>query len=271
MTIDDTASGRVDIHSHVLPHIDDGARDVDEALDMLRMAKEDGTSRIVATPHGIRADVETIRQVTDALRLEAQAADIEIGILTGCEVKFSATLAEDFRAGRLLTINDQNYLLVEFSFRQSWSLLVNTSLYALQLAGVTPIVAHAERYPAVQENPSVLLDLVATGIPIQINAGSLLGLDGNRARQTAELLLHAGIVHVVASDGHRRDTRTPLLSGALRRTDELAGPGTAHRIQQNAVRIISGQALNLPEPDIRALKPASRIVRMFSKLRTYPR
>ena len=257
---------RIDIHSHILPGIDDGARDMDEALEMLRMARADGTSTIVATPHSARVDPQGIQLATEGLRRAAAAAGMDITILCGAEVRFSADLAEDFRSGKLLSIDGQGYVLVEFPFSQSWTSLVNTSLYALQMAGALPIVAHAERYPAVQDNPAILLDLVATGIPVQVNAGSLLGIEGDRERQSAELLLRAGMVHILASDGHRADKRTPLVSAGFQRVAELAGPDAARRIEQNATRILAGRTLNLPEPDRSLLKPPSRLQKVFSKL-----
>jgi len=262
-----TPSGQVDIHSHILPHIDDGARDVDEALDMLRMARQDGTSAIVATPHSDRATPEHIRIATQSLRSEAQAANLRIDILVGCEVKFSADLASDYREGRLLTINDGPYALVEFSFRHAWTSLVHTSLYALQMAGATPVIAHAERYPAVQENPGILLEFIGMGIPIQINAGSLLGTDGIENQRTAELLVNAGMVHLLASDGHRRDQRKPLLKASFDRLGELTGADVVHRVEQNAVRIINERTINLPEPDASALKPPSYLNRVLGKFR----
>lgn len=267
MILDPQESSRVDIHSHILPRIDDGARDMAEALDMLRMAREDGTSTIVATPHSARTEPERIRYAVDSLRLEAANAGIDIEILAGCEVKFNADLAEDYRAGKLLTIADEGYLLVEFSFSRAWNSLVNASLYALQMAGVTAIVAHAERYPVVQERPSILLEMIATGIPVQVNAGSFLGHDGVEEQQTAELLLRAGMVHLLASDGHRRDKRQPLLSSGYRRISELAGPDVAARIEQNAEKIITGRTLNLTEPDASVLKPASPLGRLLGRFR----
>src|SRR5690606_26963216 len=105
---------------------------------------------------------ERINYATDALSLQARNYGLPITILPGSEVKFSAELPEDYRAGKLQTINNKGYLLIEFSFSRAWTSLVTTSLYALQMAGVTPIVAHAERYPVVQERPDILLEMIAT-------------------------------------------------------------------------------------------------------------
>lgn len=254
----------VDLHTHILPGVDDGARTMDEALEMLRMASADGTRIIVATPHAAQVTPESV--MTGVERLRNAAAGIDINILAGSEVKFSANLAEDFQAGRLVTIADSGYLLVEFPFSR-WTSLVHTSLYALQLAGATPIVAHAERYPSVQDDPSILVELARMGIPIQVNAGSFTGEDGEDACRPAELLLRAGLVHILASDGHRMDKRKPLLQGAFERIAELAGTGVVHQLQHNAERVIAGRSLNTPEPDVSALRPRSRLQGFLSRVR----
>jgi protein-tyrosine phosphatase len=258
--------GRIDIHSHILPGIDDGARSLQESLDMLRMAGADGTVTIVATPHGARVTPESVRKGVALLSDAAAASGIDMAIMAGCETKFSANLVEDYRNGKLLTINDAGYLLVEFSFSRAWTPLVHTSLYALQIAGVTPVVAHAERYPAVQGNPSLVVELARMGIPVQINAGSLLGDEGEQTRQTAENLILAGVGHVLASDGHRIDKRKPLLSEGLARVTELAGEQQALLMEKNAARIVAGQGLHLPEPDVSRLQKPSRFHRMLKRI-----
>ena len=265
--INNLTNERVDIHTHILPRIDDGARNNEEALDMLRMAQADGTTTIVATPHSVQVTPERLRNAAEALRLEARTAGIEIEILDGCEVKFSANLAEDYRAGNLMTINDGAYMLIEFSFSRAWTSLVHTSLYALQMAGVTPIVAHAERYPAIQESPSNLLELAGMGIPVQINVGSLLGQNGANEQATAELLIRAGLAHILASDGHRADIRQPVLQAGFDRVRELAGEDLVQRMERNARNVIASRSLNLPEPDADTLKPASRLHRIVRMLK----
>ncbi len=262
-----TTSERVDIHSHVLPLVDDGARSVDEALAMLRMAADDGTSTIVATPHAAHVTPESVSSGVEQLRNAAARASIDITICAGCEVKFSANLAEDFREGKLLTINDQGYLLVEFSFSRAWTSLMHTSLYALQLAGAMPVVAHAERYPAVQQDPSILIELAKMGIPIQVNAGSFLGEAGDDAQRTAELLLRAGLAHVLASDGHRLDKRKPVLHDAFARVAGLAGADQVQQLHINAQRVIAGRSLTTADPDTTALSPQSRLRGLFRRNR----
>lgn len=261
------AAGRVDIHSHILPEVDDGARTLDESLTMLRMAASDGTRVMVATPHAQRVTPEIVRVGVEYLRSAASANGIDITILGGSEVRFSANLAEDYRAGKLITIDDAGYLLIEFPFGDEWPALVRSTLYALQLAGAMPIVAHAERYPAVQNDPSILVELAKLDIPIQINAGSLLGDEGETARQTAELLLKANLAHILASDGHRPDKRKPLLQSAYDRIEQLAGANQVALMQQNASRAIAGRSLNTPDPDLSALRSPSKVCGLLSRLR----
>lgn len=264
MTLQLAPDALVDLHTHILPGIDDGARTMQEALEMLRMASADGTQIMVATPHAAQVTPESLCAGIEGLR--AAARDIDVTILAGSEVKFSASLADDFNAGRLITIADSGYLLVEFPFSR-WTSLVHTSLYALQIAGVTPVVAHAERYPSVQEDPSILVELARMGVPVQVNAGSLAGDEGEKARRTAELLLHAGLVHILASDGHRADKRRPVLRRAFDRVAQLAGDGCVRQLQLNARMIIDGRSLNIPDPDASALRPQSRVRGLFQRLR----
>jgi protein-tyrosine phosphatase len=265
VTIPAVLEARIDLHTHVLPAVDDGARTMEEALEMLRMASADGTRTIVATPHATQVTTESLRAGME--RLQAAAQDIDVAILAGSEVRFSANLADDFHAGKLVTIADSGYLLVEFPFSQ-WTPLVHTSLYALQLAGAIPIVAHAERYPSVQEDPSILVELARMGVPIQVNAGSFMGDEGEETRRTAELLLRAGLVHILASDGHREDKRKPVLRDAFNRIVQLAGDGCVRQLQQNAERVIGGRSLNIPDPDVSALRPRSRLRGLFSRVRS---
>lgn len=256
---------QIDIHAHILPRVDDGARGLEESLEMLRMAATDGTSTIVATPHHEHVTPESVRKGVALLGEAAAVAGIDITILAGCEVKFSANLPNEYRAGELLTINDRGYLLVEFSFGRTWTSLVHTSLYALQLAGVTPVVAHAERYPAVQDNPAILVEVARMGIPIQVNSASLTGDDGERARFTAEKLIQARMAHLLASDGHRVDKRKPLLADGFARVTELTDDGRALQMRQNAAHVITGRGLNLPEPEPIALRTPSRFHRVLKQ------
>lgn len=251
------AGAFIDIHSHILPGIDDGARSMDEALQMLQMAVDDGIRVMAATSHASQIDRNRLETSIHQLRMKAQDAGLEIALVSGSEVRLSSQLGERYREGSLLTLNDTSYVLVELPFEREWSPMIHTSLYTLQLAGATPIIAHAERYPAVQSQPSVLVELTEMDVLIQVNGGSLLGEDGRASRQTAEALVRAGMAHIVATDAHRRDKRRPLLSAALHRVATLTDDLQAMQTQINAAAVLQGRSVSVPDPQVDALQTRS--------------
>lgn len=247
-------SDLVDIHCHILPGVDDGPPDDTTVIEMLRLAADDGVTTIVATPHARYATPERVARGVQHVNSLARAQQLAIQILPGLEARFQADLADKWQAGELVALAGGTYVLVEFSYRSEWPPLLTTSIYAMQLAGMLPIIAHAERYPVVQADPASLAPLVEMGVPVQVNAEALLGRMGSEIQQTAERLVRARLVHVIASDGHDPVKRPPQLSAALARVSELVGPQEARRMTSAAERIISGAPLVLPEPDLEALR-----------------
>jgi len=204
----------IDIHSHILPCLDDGARDNEEALAMVRMAAESGTTDIVATPHAnwqFAFDPEVVGQRID--ELQRQCGDL-LRIHYGCDFHLSAENIEGALAnpGRY-SINHNGYLLVEFSDLQ----IPNSSAEILDrlLAGrMIPIITHPERNPILQKSTAQLRSWVEDGCLIQITAQSLLGHFGSRAESAAKDLINRDLVHFIASDGHDTEHRPPVLKDA---------------------------------------------------------
>lgn len=251
----------VDLHSHVIPGVDDGARDLAEALAMLRIAVADGIGVIVATPHAASCPPERIIPAVAELNEAAAAAGIPIRVLPGSEVLLAPGLPERHAAGQLITLAGTPYILLEIPFRGSWPPFLLQAVYDLQLAGLWPIFAHAERYAAVQAEPHRVQELVARGVPIQINGDSLLGRNGRAARRTAELLIEARMAHLIASDAHRPLHRPPQIREALTRAGDVAGAEYAAWMAAAALAVVRGEPLTLPEP-----RPVSR-PSFFARLR----
>lgn len=239
----------VDLHSHILPRLDDGARDEATALEMLRVAANDGTRAIVATPHAGRANRDQILRAVEALNAIGRAHALDITVLPGSEIQASSDIVTSFMAGSVVTINQTSYTLVEMPLAGSWPRYATQVLFDLGIAGSWPILAHAERYPAVQQHPQLIADLANDGIVVQINAGSLTGRAGKRARQTAELLLRARLAHVIASDAHDLSVRPPGISDAIERARQIAGSDYAALMMTTADKIIRGEPVQLPEPE----------------------
>ena len=210
----------IDLHAHILPGIDDGPRTLEDAIEMARVARADGIAAIAATSHaGDRSFGWTREQYEAALasvRAVLSEAEIDLEIIPGCEALIDPALPAEVGKGQVRTLNDGRFLLLELPFLQYPS-YVERVVFDLQLAGVMPVLAHAERYRAIQEDPNRLIPLIERGVLVQVTAASVLGDFGERPRETAEILATHNLLHLLASDAHDARRRAPAMSEAARR------------------------------------------------------
>lgn len=206
----------VDIHCHILPRIDDGSRSLSESIAMARVAASSGVTQIAATPHfvGKAESLEELPRIVSRVRRLQQELvhqEIPVEIVPGAEILFLPETLELARREMLPTLGHSRYLLTEFYFDYPAEEL-DGALKALKEMDYIPVVAHPERYAAVQNQPELVYGWFDRGMVIQMNKGSVLGSFGNSAERCAQKLLDRGMVHVIASDGHRADSRTPDMS-----------------------------------------------------------
>lgn len=201
----------IDLHSHVLPGIDDGVRTLGESLELLRAAHADGITSIAATPH-VRDDYPTtpdemerlVAEVNDAARAEG----IGVDVLPGGELDLAfAARLDDATLRRFGLGGNPALLLLEFPYI-GWPLGLPDLVFTLQLRGFRVVIAHPERNLDVQTDPERLRPLVDAGALVQATAASLDGRLGGRVRSTASKLVHTGLAHVIASDAHAPDVRS---------------------------------------------------------------
>ena len=219
-----------DIHCHLLPGIDDGARDWDESLAMARLAVADGTTIIVATPHQLGSfghnTGEQIRQRVAELQARLNAAGIALAVLPGADVRIEDGMVERLVAGEVLTLGDhRRHVLLELP--HELYLPLEPLLDRLARHNMVGILSHPERNLGIIRQPDVLGPLVDAGCLLQITAGSLSGSFGPVCRETAEWLLNEGLVHLVATDAHGSHTRRPLMQCAYERVAERTDQQTA--------------------------------------------
>ena len=223
----------VDIHCHILPGMDDGAKDPEEALLMARLARGGGTKTIIATPHyGQRQDKLTcadIRREAAAMQRRVQAAGLDLEILPGMELLCGSDFDGTLESGDYLTLAGSRYLLTEFYFDESPEFMDSVLMKAAQRK-LVPIVAHPERYEAVQEDPMLVAHWIDMGCGIQVNAGSLLGRLGRGSRDAGAWLVRSGLVHIVASDGHDLDMRVPSLRSVREYLEERVSEDCAWEV-----------------------------------------
>ncbi|MBA3734607.1 MAG: capsular biosynthesis protein [Actinobacteria bacterium] len=209
----------IDLHSHILPGLDDGARDLDDALDIARAAAADGISVIAATPH-VREDYPTTADAMEngvrQLRAEIEREGIDLELLPGGEVSIEQIdrLSND-ELRRFGLGGNPKYLLVETPY-SAWPLCFGEIVHRLGVAGMTAVIAHPERNGAVQADNEKVAELARAGALIQVTAASLDGRLGSRARNCARDLIAAELADMVGSDAHMAGVREVGLSGACK-------------------------------------------------------
>lgn len=206
----------IDIHSHILPGIDDGAADMYDTLEMARIAVESGISAMVATPHcnipGMYENyygeeyIKLFQETEETLEKEG----IPLTLYSGMEVFVNSDVPRLLSEGKLLTINGGHYMLVEFDFNEE-SGYAHNMLQTIYDLGIRPIVAHPERYTFIQDDPQIAYHWRKRGYLIQANKGSLLGRFGRDAFNTSQMLLEHNLISLIASDTHSPFQRTPYM------------------------------------------------------------
>jgi len=219
----------IDIHSHVLPFVDDGARSMEVAIEMCGIAYRDGITHLVATPH---ANFNYIydREAHLARLAELQGQVPEINLILGCDLHLSFENIEDAIANpKRYVIGNTRYVLVELNdFSVPRSIL--DAVYKLHCAGMITVVTHPERNALLYRGSDRLQELVNLGCLVQITANSLTGFWGKEVQRSAEMMLRKGLVHIIATDAHDPKRRTPVLSKARTIAAKMIGADAAKRL-----------------------------------------
>jgi protein-tyrosine phosphatase len=249
----------VDIHCHLLPGIDDGAADLDDALAMARIAVDQGTTTIIATPHqlgtfGHNAG-DDIRRRVGELQQQLGEAEIPLQVLPGGEARIEDDLVARLKRGDVLTLGDRGrHVLLELP--HELYLPFESLLEDLAHHNVVGILSHPERNHGILRQREVLQPLVEAGCLMQVTGGSLCGTFGPDCQKLAEWMLGQGFVHFVATDAHGTCSRRPLMRRAYERVCELAGEAAASDLcSRNPGLVAEGRAVR---PGRRAAPPSKR-------------
>lgn len=234
----------IDIHCHVLPALDDGAKSLDVAVEMCHIAARDGITHIVATPHSnykYAYDPEVNR--TKLAELQG-AAGPEPKLLLGCDFHLSVENVDRVpKEGKKFSVNGTKYLLVEFAELFVPEQMENV-LFDIDMSGFIPILTHPERNPVFKRKPELLSRWVNRGYLAQITAMSLLGRFGSTSESLAKSWLEQNLVHFFATDAHDTQNRPPVLSACYQKVTELRGKEEAERILiNNPEAVINGRPL----------------------------
>ena len=207
----------MDMHCHCLPGIDDGARNMDQSLQMLKQAYDDGIRSVIATPHFHHRRghapkeiiLEKVKEVQEAIK----ATCPDMTIYPGNELYYSNSLPELIAEEKVCTMAGSRYVLIEFSPETEYAEMRN-ALINIQAQGVWPILAHIERYFCLVKKPALAAELAEMGIYLQVNAGGVLGRYGRKEKSLIKKMFAKGNISFVATDAHDTENRKQVLSEA---------------------------------------------------------
>jgi protein-tyrosine phosphatase len=238
----------IDIHTHILPGVDDGARDLTEALAMARQAVGDGLTHLFATPHHRdytplpRAEVA---QRVAQLQAELEKAHIPLTVLPGHEVRLYDDMFADWEKGLAGPLAESRYVLAEPLFNH-YDKHTDEMLFELFDRGYIPVMAHPERIGPLQANLTLIEPFLARGGLTQLTATSLTGNNDWRVKKVAETMLRNGMVHIIASDAHHSYHRTPTLTAAGAVAARIVGPTEAEMmVWTRPLAIVKDEAIPL--------------------------
>jgi len=245
----------IDLHLHLLPGVDDGAATLDVSRSMLERAESFGFTSLVATPHldgaltpayerSVRSSMSTLLTV---------ARDYPISIELGYEIQLAPDLPARLEAGERCRLGDSTAVLVELPFA-GWPLFTEQTLFEVQAIGFRPLLAHPERYAAVQAEPEKAIELAERGVLLQVTIGSLVGLFGKTAQRVAEFLLRENAATVLASDAHSAGQRYMCVADGLARATALIGTARLRQlVHDNPKALLESRSLPSPAPTVAAV------------------
>lgn len=216
----------IDMHSHILPEIDDGAKSIEESIEMIKEAYKAGFTAIVSTSHYIEDSYDASKQKRYELikiiekRLENE--NIDITIYNGAEAYVSTNLNDLIKKEELVTINETKYLLIELPMNNK-IIYLNEIISELKDNGIIPIIAHPERYSYVQKDPKILNDLIDQGVLFQSNYGSLIGKYGKDAQKAVKKLLKNNMIQLLGTDTHRSNSTYTQMDEIIKKFTKLLG------------------------------------------------
>lgn len=233
----------IDIHSHLIPNVDDGAKSPEETIELIKEAREAGITDIILTPHYIinsyEQNAETLILLKDKLQQIINSENINVNLHIGMEVYITDNLVEILKQNKILTLADSKYLLMELPLNTNVQYL-DMVIFRLIENNIIPIIAHPERYKFVQEDPSKVRELIDSGCLIQSNIGSILGIYGKKAKKTIKYLLKNDLINFIATDTHRKNTIYPLLQKGIKKIEKITGKEKAEELTNlNAQRILN--------------------------------
>lgn len=242
----------IDMHSHIIYEVDDGAKSIEQSIKMLQEAYEVGFEKIVVTPHYMEGyyekEKEEIKEKIETIKEELKKIACPIEILQGNEIYITDEINELLEKEKASTLNSKQYVLFELPLNAETMNLTEV-IYQILEKGRIPILAHPERYPFVQKDPNQLITLIEDGVLLQANYGSILGQYGKESKKAIKTMLEHNMVHLLGSDVHRPDTIYLEIEEAIQEIIKIVGKRKAKELTTNCPeQIIIGQTVEIENP-----------------------
>jgi len=241
----------IDLHCHILPGVDDGAKDLDMALKMAQVAVDQGISHILLTPHHMDSHYSNhkrdVVQRTKIFQQDLLDNGIPLNVFPGQEVHLTGELLKAVFSNDILFMDSGNhYLLLELPHNEVPE-YTESMLFELTTRGITPVLAHPERNLGFQKDPDKLFDCVEMGCLTQLTSSSYMGVFGKDVQTLTERIIKANLGFVFASDAHNFEGRRFMMKEAFMRLTEKEGIETAERFNQNAKNILNGDDVEVDD------------------------
>ena len=242
----------IDVHSHIVFEVDDGAKSIEQSIEIIKEAYNSGFNKIIATPHYIEGYYENATQeIGKRISLisdELKKINCPIKIMQGNEIYITENIIKLLNEEKVASLANSKYVLFELPLN-SEDMNLNKVVYHLLENGKIPVLAHPERYPFVQKNPNVLFDLIEKGVLLQANYGSIIGQYGKGAKNTVKKMFKHNMVHLLGADVHRPNSVYLNIQESIKEIEKIIGKDQLEIItNSNPEQIINNQQIEIEEP-----------------------
>lgn len=245
----------IDMHSHILFGVDDGAKTLDDSLALIKEEIQKGVKKIILTPHLKKrhnnAGIDIIKENFMILKSAVSYEELEIELFLGCEVYLDYNYYDIIWKEPIITLADSDYILIEFSMTDIPKNIPEIC-YEAKLKGFMPIIAHVERYDILYDNNQLIKDILNEGAHFQINASTVINKEDRGSHKFVNYLLKNELVSFVASDVHNKDSRVFYLDEAYKKVNKICSHSYAEKIfKDNQENIITNKFFDSPKLEIK--------------------
>ena len=238
----------IDVHSHIVFEVDDGAKSIEQSLEILQEAKEAGFTDIILTPHYIEGYYDNDAEIINNKIAKLQSLQNDVNLHSGNEIYITENIMELISQKKAQTLAGSRYVLFELPLNAE-ALNLNRVVYSILGERKIPVLAHPERYPEVQKDPNMLIPLINEGIILQSNYGSIVGQYGKEAKNTIKKMLNSNMVHLLGSDVHRPGTICWNIEEAKNKIAKIVGEAKLEELTTiNPGRILKNEVMDIDEP-----------------------